>query len=304
MNLFNHLCHHYTVHPDRRGEAHVDCPNCGKEAKRGQTHFSFSESGGHCFICDFSCSLNRLAQIAGLVDTDSDEWEPPVQYHHKKKPKRIYPWQSQTDELAEQYASAPGVVEAWQRYKPISEQMIKQHRLGLGTFPKYTSRCQHQRLMVPLIDFDGKIVGFRGRAIDCDCKAWLSPAGNQATLYNWQSVTPGCVLFIVENAIDALMVTERTEAVGVATLSISYWYDEWLNFLLEIQPSHIEVAYDNHRQGNGNGKAEWLAKHDKDIMPMGVKLTNRLREAGLPAYLFDWGNERLGMDMGELLKNA
>ena len=28
------------------GEAHCACPACGKEAKRGQTHFSFRECRG------------------------------------------------------------------------------------------------------------------------------------------------------------------------------------------------------------------------------------------------------------------
>lgn len=303
MTLFERLCRHYDARPDRRGEVHVDCPFCGKEAKRGQTHFSFSEQGCSCFVCGNGGSLARLAKIAGL--NGDDEWQAPIQYKSKPKPKRVYSWQSRAEDLAQQYQSAPRLVELWQAYKPVSEETIKKHRLGVGVFPKYTSRCQHPRLMVPLIDFDGKIVGFRGRRIDCDCNTWLVPGGCKKTLYNWQVLGEGQFIFIVENAIDALLVGERlTGAVAVATLSISYWEDAWLEKLIAAKPARIDVAFDNHRPGNGNGKKEWMKKHKTDALPMGIKLTNRLRKAGLPAFLFDWKDEPIGMDIGEMLSNT
>ena len=67
-DLFDLLIDHFGVEPDSDGEVRVDCPNCGKEAKRGQTHFSFSERGGHCFVCGTSWSLRRLAEEMGIVE--------------------------------------------------------------------------------------------------------------------------------------------------------------------------------------------------------------------------------------------
>jgi hypothetical protein len=290
--LFSDLCRAYKVQPDKRGEAHVPCPHCGAEPPN---RFSFGQGGGHCFVCGYSYKLETLAKKLRL---DPPAETSPAQT--KKRKRKYYAWQDRAGDLADRYALSPGLVAAWQQYKPVSRTAILAHRLGLGVLP--SSRCSHERLIVPLVDFAGKVVGFRGRAIDCDCGAWLSPGGNKATLYNWQSLGQYQIVFIVENAIDALLFTERVPgAVAVATLSVSYWQDEWLARLQAAHPLCVVVAYDNHRPGNGKGRAEWLATHSRDILPNGVKLVNRLLEARITARLFDWGSTPIGADVGSVL---
>jgi hypothetical protein len=290
--LFRDLCHLFNARPNRKGEVYIPCPSCGKPAG---DECSFSERGWHCFVCGQGGSLKGLADKVGLET--GDDWQPP-----KPKPKRRrhYRWQDRAGELMVKYAQHPAKVRLWQEYKPIGRGLINEHRLGVGQLP--SSRCKHPRLIVPLLDFDHSVVGFRGRAIDCDCVKWLSPAGNRAALYNWQAVRRGDIVFVVENAIDALMLTERTDAVAVATLSISYWEPEWTQFLVDKRPEAVVVAYDNHWPAMGTHRERWLEDHDLLPMPSGMRLFNRLSKAGLEVELYDWGDAPVGYDVGNLLE--
>ena len=278
----------------------MTCPACGKEAKRGSVHFSFSERGGFCFVCQFKAGLGKLAEMYGLDGGPS--WAPP--------PPR--PLERRIDKRAEfarwcaEWARNPRAAEAWQSYKPLPEQVIRARALGLGRFPKYASKCQHERLMVPIYE-DGEIVGIRGRSLGCDCGKWLSPSSSRCVLYNAEHLprAAGKVLWILENPIDALMLELRVpQSVAVATLGVTLWQDVWTERLVAAKPFLTMVTFDNDRPGNGGGeagKAAWLATHEKDIEPNGVRLCNRLLVAGLRARLFDWGDAPLKADIGDVL---
>jgi hypothetical protein len=205
------------------------------------------------------------------------------------------------------YEAASGLLAAWAAYKPLCPETIRAHHLGLGVLP--ASKCRHPRLIVPIYR-DGQPVGLRGRAIDCDCAKWLAPAGTVIAdypLYNQEALTSGHVVWITENPIDALMLTERTPYVGVATYSVSYWQDAWLGALQAAQPEAVVIAYDNDIPGNGGaaGRAEmeraWLQAHPRVPDPSGPKLANRLLAAGIPTALYDWGNAAPKSDIGSLL---
>lgn len=295
-DVFRALCRRYGTEPDRSGEAPITCPSCGKPPKPGQTHCTMSVRGWHCFVCGAGGTIKQLAEHEH-IETPKD-WRPP-----KRKPqrKRSYYWKQHGGSATLARITRLPVSERldlWREYKPVTAAMVREHHLGYGTLP--ASRCHHNRLLVPLMR-RGKLVGIRGRAIDCDCGKWLSPAGNEATLYNHQALGKGQIVIVCENPIDALLVGEAYDAVGVATLSVSYWQDAWLDMLADAEPAKIVVAYDNHRPGNGGGRAEWLADHERDITPNGIKLCNRLLKAGLPAMLYDWGDAPLGADIGDVL---
>ena len=313
-DLFGQLCAKLMVKPDREGEAHVECPGCGKEVKRGQTHFSFSARGGHCFVCGASYSLAALAQMYDVKD-----WRPDPsrrQARERRRPERR--WDGGA--LMAQYTAHERRFEMWRRYRSLlSEAIIDRAGLGVGAFPQYTSKCEHDRLMVPLI-VGGEVVGFRGRALDCECGKWLSPSGNRTVLYNGRrlgadidtlaDVTGNAkqvshpIVTIVENPLDALLIEELEGGYAVATLSVSYWKDEWTRAMVDLAPKLVMVMYDNDRPGNGGGQEgqlRWLAEHPKDIVPNGVRLANDLIAAGVKAQLYDWGDAPYKMDAGDLL---
>ncbi len=301
--LFADICARLGVQPDRRGEAHYQCPECGKEVKRGQVHFSFSERGAACMVCGYRASLPKLARAWGLVDDSRPLPAPTPAPRPRPARRRATDWGA----LAAQYAGNPRRLEAWASYKPLPEAVIAARRLGLGAFPRYLSKCQHERLMVPLFE-SGKCVGIRGRSLGCDCGKWLSPLGSKCTLYNTEHLRQalGKVLFIVENPIDALMLEQlRGDVVAVATLGVSMWQDAWTSLVAECGAKSVIVAYDFDVPGNGGGEAgrmAWLAKHGKLITPNGIRLVNRLLEAGAPARLFPWPEDTpLGTDIGALL---
>lgn len=298
-STFAALCAHHSVTPDRHGEAHVACPGCGKPAKRGQTHFSFSESGGYCWVCGRGWRLATLAKLWLAPD-----WTPPPAPPMTPLPDRHYSWREHADAIAAHYAAHKDAVRLWQSYKPLDAADIAAHRLGVGVLP--SSRCRHERLIAPLIDFSGRVVGFRGRALDCDCGKWLSPGGNRATLFNWQSVQPGLPLVITENPVDALLATRLWGRATVATLSVSYWQSEWTEFLLRVRPQPIVVAYDNDAPGNAT-RADildaWRATHRCEPPQNGVKLVNRLLAARLPAILYRWPDDAaVKADVGDMFK--
>ena len=292
-DLFDLLIDYFGVEPDSDGEVRVDCPNCGKEAKRGQTHFSFSARGGHCFVCGTSWSLRYLAIDVGVIEARD-------RYTSRPSPRGIAKRQVQKQKTKRRMSSAewieygrvftshPDLATAWREYKIVPEALARWYRLGLGCFPEgsYMSKCTHLRLTVPLIDTAGTVHGFRCRTIAGDyggwrerCEAaghakWLSPAGTQMLLYNGQRIGEGpkygvasdglpppdqeTVLFVVENPIDAIQVEmvygDARNVRAVATLGVTVWDDEWTERIREIG-CRVLVAYDNDRPGNGGGAA-------------------------------------------------
>jgi hypothetical protein len=306
--LFDQICSKVNQAPDRRGQVYIPCPACGKESSRKNVHFVFSETkGAICFVCGYKASLKMLAERLG-VEKDAP-YKPPV--YHVAAPKTIRAWEGMIENHLENASKQAKI--KWKAYKPIDDTVIDNYRLGWGFFPKMTSQCAHERLLVPLIA-GGKIVGLRGRAVDCQCPKWLSILGSEPKfLYNGGqlsqnneerlqrhlglSTSPfarGEIILIVENPIDALMVEQSANVRAIATLGVTSWCEEWTQSLVECRPALILVVYDNDLAGNTSNPeliAKWRKKNPmiKDApTPNGVRLVNNLLRAGLPASLYHW----------------
>jgi predicted RNA-binding Zn-ribbon protein involved in translation (DUF1610 family) len=313
--LYSDLVAHTRAVVDRHGEAHITCPACGHESTPRDPHCSFSERGWHCFSCGEGSSLRDLARRVNLEAGDYMPSAAPRKAPEKRRTGLPY-WMTLNSPEACQsrYESHPRRFELWAGYKRLSYELIEACGLGVGALPPYSSKCSHERLIVPV--WWGTIfVGFRARSLGCDCGKWLATAGwdyERAPLYNQDALRSGAVVWIVENPIDALIVGEQTPYIGVATYSVSYWRDAWTAALREARPELIVVAYDQDLPGNGGAQRRrefervWLAdpKHKAVPRPNGIRLVNDLLRAGLPATLFDWGRAENKMDIGSLLGAA
>ena len=179
-SMFDALCARLGVQPDRDGEAHVTCPGCGKPPKHGQTHFSFGARGGFCFVCGQGWGLVALARLWGLIEGAAASATP----QKPAKPKAVEAVMDFAGCLGA-YEMRKDVVERWQGYKPLPEGAIYAFRLGVGTFPRYSSKCSHERLIVPLISADGseggQVIGLRGDRWDATW-AVAEPQGSRLVL--------------------------------------------------------------------------------------------------------------------------
>lgn len=306
--LYEALVSHTRGDVDRHGECHITCPECGSESSPRNVKCSFSVKGFKCFVCGAGYSLAHLARRVNLA---SGEFIPVerVRKPQNSRSSNIPYWMTHEGSQAalRAFESHPRRFELWDAYKLLGHELIQEKRLGVGRLP--ASRCKHERLIVPV--FDGTLlVGIRGRAIDCSCGKWLCSGGwelERVPLYNQDGLRPGCVVWIVENPVDALMLSERTPYVGVATYSVSYWREAWTRALLEARPEVVVVAFDNDLVGLGGDErreefiAQWLKTHPTVPRANGIELTNRLRKAGINAYPFRWGKAPHKADIGNLL---
>ena len=247
-----------------------------------------------------------LRSLADLLNLDSRDYQTPV-YVTAKKEQKFYSWMASADAIVRSQEGRSDVFERWTEYKPIKRSTIVSRRLGVGVLP--ASRCHHERLTVPVID-GSMIVGIRGRSLGCECGKWLAAGGttlDMLPLYNCQALGTGQVVWIIENPIDALMVGERTDYIGVATYSVSYWREAWTEALTLARPELVVIAYANDLVGNGGAlnrpvfEQEWLSRHPRLPRSNGPRLANHLECAGLPVSLFDWGKRPNKYDVGSLL---
>jgi hypothetical protein len=290
--LFSALTTYVNRTPNRKGEVYIPCPQCGKP----KAHFSFGPRGAHCFLCGYSPSLSALAEKLGMHDTrptSAPAYMPPA-----PKPR---PWQARASELAISFSAAPLAAQKWQAYKPLLVPTIRAHKLGYGVFPgglhHAAGRCDHPRLIVPI--FDGEdVIGFRCRAVECQCPKWLSPGGSKLALYNLASVQPAQPVAILENPIDALLCGDHWHMAAVATFGVSIWNDGYTAALKAAQPSAVIIGFDNDVPGQTRNPAiiaAWKtrrrARHlpdDETAFLSGIKLATRLRAAGIPAIIYEW----------------
>lgn len=298
---------HAVLQGDKRGhDYHADCPFCGKPAARGQTHFSYSERGCTCFVCGNGGGLVKLARQLGQEATAVTH--PPAAKVKPAKPPAA--WLDNAGELVARYTAPPQRIALWQAYKPVSEAAIFNNNLGVGKLP--SSQCQHTRLILPIYNEAGQVVCLRGRRLDCDCPKWLASGGwtlNALPLYNLVRMPEGGVLWVVENPVDALLIGQFTPYTGAATLSVSYWRDEWAAAIVAKQPSLVVVAYDNDLPGNGGAwgrdrfVTEWLETAKSQTIPQarGVMVVNSLLGAGINAVLYDWKDAPHKADIGSLI---
>jgi len=246
LTYFDELAHRLGAKVDRKGYAHCPCPGCGKGAagREGDTHFSFGEQGGHCFVCGYSCSLFALGEKVGAPVARNTQPSP----RRKKEPSRPPP---DFEALAGRYteAGAPAITKQWQAYRPlITAATVAAYGLGIGQL--LATRCRHPRLTYPVWD-TSTIVAIRGRAIDCDCPKWLNSGGSKVALWGAGQLRPGAQVIITESPVDAMLLMQEwpTRVAVASTGGAGTWKSEWTQRILQSTPSQVTVLYDNDSPG-------------------------------------------------------
>lgn len=288
-----------SIQPDRRGEYHVDCPFCGKEAHHGQTHFSFSDAGYKCFVCGSSGGLVALSRQFGMTDIPL---MPRVE--RKPEPTPAAPWRTNPERLLAGYWNHPQRYTAWQNYKPLTKESIDRHQFGYGQLPFlgkegdwYMSKVNW--LIVPLFEH-GELVGLRGRNLTDNGPKWISATGTSYTLWGTDAVQAGDTVWLCENYVDAAWLMQvHPEWKAVAIGGATTWRDGWCDFLWTRKPSRVVVALDCDLAGQASGstlerlRKQWTVDHPGLAVPEpnGPKIANSLRKSGINAMLFRWPSD-------------
>lgn len=315
---FRALLAHYHTDTDSKGRAYVACPVCGKESKRTDVHFFFDEKCGKCFVCGAVVTLREMMQRAGLEE--SERPFPALPPPPPKQPIAEPDWKTNAEDWMLVYESAEERHKLWSAYKPLTDAEIDYYRMGYGPLPAHSSRCQHNRLILPLT-CGSEIVGFRARHAGCECDErktkWLSPSGTRVPLFNGAAMLSRDkhlaelllgnnirsnfrrrLVAIVENPIDAILFQRTTGWLSLATMGVSIWREEWTKTLREYRPEKVVIFYDNDLPGNGAPnertalawQEEWRTAHpgNQPPVPGGVRLANALLEAGVNASIYRW----------------
>lgn len=311
--LFEELVSFVAGRPDRRGEVHVDCPACGHPARRGKTHFSFSEQGGHCFSCGHSCSLLRLADDLGYRRLATGSLpRRAVLAAHAPKPAQTATdtpraWQGHPERILRVFEAALDRYRAWWGYKGLDAQSVRRWRLGTGVLP--ASHCPHRRLIYPVI-VAGEIVALRGRQMGCDCAGkWLSAGGSKTVLFGAERLQSGGVVIVCESPVDVMLAAQvAPEYAAVAgTAGAGTWREEWTAAIRRSDPALVYVVYDHDIAGCPTAEQQhaWQAAHPGKPLPRagGPFVANELLQAGVRnVHLHRWppGTPEKA-DLGELL---
>lgn len=290
----------------------IDCPDCG----RGRKHFGFSLKGANCFGCGYKTSLQGLAARLGLDQSTPYQAR---EYEQQEQPELPAYWQKNPQKYLDRFTSHPDVYARWSQYKPLSMNTIARHKLGVGVLP--SSQCKHTRLIVPIL-FDGRILGFRGRALTCactkdcpkDCKRhcprWLSALNTKTTLYGVEDIQPGDKVFWVENHVDALLVHElMPEFKGVASTSGAGAWKNLIPLLAARKPGLVVVALDNDLVGNPNSQTyvklarEFREKNGRaPHKPNGYQIMAALCQSRVRCTMWQWPDGTPAKyDMGSFL---
>ncbi len=255
-------------HLDRKGFVHVPCPNCGKPAKAGHTHFAFNHLGGHCFVCGYSISIARLASTlnAGPVHFTRETIE-------AARPAPITYWWQNRPDIWKSFLNLPGFARDYYHRRGFTDASIDRWHLGYGVLP--CSRVKVPRLILPVFE-KGRLVALRGRAIleeDRDAK-WLQAAGSRTVLFGAETLEPGKRVIVTEAPYSAILALQESSLVAAVagTGGAACWRPEWTQRIRDSRPLWVLVWYDNDEAGQRNG----------------VKVVNELLRAGLPATLYQW----------------
>ena len=321
--LFDSLCTQLHAEPDRKGEVWIDCPSCGKDKK----HFSFNETTGHCFACDYSGSISQIAALLNICAENK-----PVKAR-RTAPQRPEYWQRNPEPWLARYCEAFDRISRWEAYKPLSLDSLARHRLGVGKLPIWSEKqCRwydypHRRLIVPVFN-NGVCVAFHGRACDpADSGAkWLCASGSdKKVLFLTRPIKQGDTLVLVENYVDAILASEAAPDAVYAALGGASWQEQWTAQIAASRPARALVWLDHDLAGNGSRyhEAELLAlwRHGvearraakpelaarpfpKPPEPRGPKIANDLNAAGVATQLYVWKRGTpLKQDLGaELLR--
>jgi hypothetical protein len=316
--LFDQLVATTGARVDRHHEAHLDCPWCGKEAKAHQRHFAFNARGCHCFVCGAGGSLQRLAeQLGAPVDAARRYTQ-----ERPERPQKARSWQIRPEVYLDAFCGAWDRVERWTSYKPLSLDTIARWRLGVGTLP--SSPCQHRRLIYPIVEAR-QIVGFRGRALGCECDKWISSGGTTARLWGIDLLRAGATIIVAENPVDAMLAMQfEPGVVAVAgTAGAATWHDEWSAAIAASRPERALIWFDNDLAGAANKPTyqlllkEWqrtmeerlrqgkLKQLPRPPRPNAAKVANSLLEAGVITTCYTWPEGTPAKyDLGQLLEDS
>ncbi len=307
MNTYDQVKEALGGKPNKRGWHDVTCPVCGKQPERGQIHFGYRDTGGHCFVCGWSGSLQDLAELLRL---DAGEYVAPI--HQEQPPKPVARWRLNPSRLLTQYHDHPARLQCWQKYKPLSAETIERHGFGLGRLPFQDDNeqwymSQHEWLTVPIYA-DGGLAALRGRNLTNKGAKWISATGSQYALWNVDNVRAGATVWLCENYVDAAWLMQKhpqwdAVSIGGATT----WQRRWAHQLAAMRPAQVIVALDNDLPGNGGGAkreqwlAEWETMHHGAKPPdaNGIKIVDDLQLSGVSSVLFDWPDnapQKAGID--------
>lgn len=264
------------------GYVDAPCPKCG-HYRKGTTHFHISAELGRCFACGYKGGTGWVAYDLGLSLGETIDLPKP----EPKAPKPPAVWQQNPEAWVAEFCRHPDRVTLWRRYKPVTVDQVHRYQLGVGVLPAGTSRCRHERLILP-VRYGGVITGFRARRIDGACTIdncspdpavrvanWVAAAGSTAALFNADRIAERARALIArqrglrplfvslsENPIDALLIEQHlldsfprgaVDAVGTAILSVSNYKDEWADLIAAADPRVIVVWLDNDPQGQAIG---------------------------------------------------
>jgi len=283
---------------NKRGWIDATCPNCGKEAMRGQCHFSYRETGGHCFVCGWGGGLRDLAEV---LDLDATDYVPQVR---EQKIVELARWRGNPWKLLDQYLTHPDRVDRWAGYKPLTVGTLDRHGFGLGRLPfqhpdQSWYMSKQEWLTVPIYE-DGALIALRGRNLGTAGPKWISATGSNYALWNVDKVRPGTTCWLCENYVDAAWIMQgHPEYSAVAIGGATTWKREWATRLAARSPGRVVVALDNDLVGNGGGEKreqwvlDWKVDHPGLNPPAanGPKVVNELRAAGISATLLNWPDD-------------
>lgn len=299
----------------------IQCPSCGHEAEKSQrAATSMSETGWKCQVCGKGGTLTDLAELCGIQKPKDTTYTP--QARQKAQEQRLpAQWTRTPAAYLERFLEHPERLQRWQSYKRLSLESIARYRLGYGVLP--ASKCQHPRLIVPLFK-NKQIVGFRGRAVSCQCTKWLSSGGSQNICVGLGAIKPGDRVALIENEIDRILCQEHDPSVKMLALpfGVASWQAEWTDELKRRQPAHVLIILDNDLAGNPNKEAYqhgldlWhqkmdamiaagriKSKPDRPPVPHGYKYVKQFRAAGLNADRYIWPDGTpYKYDIGEMFR--
>lgn len=159
---------------------------------------------------------------------------------------------------------------------------------------------QHEeRLIVPLFDEHGLLVGLRGRSMNPAEKRfkWMSATGSRTPIFGVEKIEPGDTVVLGENFVDAAMVAQYLPGMrGIALGTARTIREEEIERLKARKPGTVLVMLDNDLAGQARGATRQAlekaheAKHGRKPQPAlhGPRCVAALHEAGLDAVLFEW----------------
>jgi len=308
---------------DNKGRLHADCPFCGAagstRSHRPAYHFYLYEFGATGYVCWACGAKGGLPDLARHLDMTADGYAVPAVAPLRTNPTPPWAEPGALDRYTAWVMDAERqrqIVQQWQRYKPLTPDTIRRERLAYGKLTLYDEErggwyaSRYPRLLVPLI-VANRLVGFRGRAVERGDTGpkWLTASTSQQALLGLNDVQPGATVIWCENLIDRLLAQQDEPGVVAVASGGLTWQPGWLTALARRQPSRVIVWFDHDLAGNGGGAerpamlAAWEVeqrqrRRERNIpgstplptppAPRGPLLVAELKQAGVPAELYQW----------------